>query len=370
MTCGDFTKPNGVVISCPNIGIDIDTLSLTASLNLCAATGAGITVEVKDSTFGVDFTHDFALGDDVEEPIPGISLDVPFIGSVGFFADVGLTISAGILDIYVGVNVCGEVLGVSVCGSSVISELPYKILEDKIRFSDVCSSPPPPPSPPGPGPSPGPPSPSPAPPSPPGEYHYGNPAQGCETSESASTVTGVTGDFCSPPCSSALACPTDPPPGTTARGLCVLVPGYNSMIEPSATSHRRVLARSSTDPSRCALICNGGLVCPPGASCGAVQGTSDSICTYPGGPSPSPPPSPPGGINCDDGSSCPSSSPICCDSSFGGCCPANGPVMCDTADVPISAGKCCSGDYPLCTTGGCSTLDGVDDNLIPFFDMI
>ena len=51
--------------------------------------------------------------------------------------------------------------------------------------------------------------------------HYGNPANGCESDETAVQVTGVAGSFCSPDCAK-KACPTDVPTGVTAAPQCAL----------------------------------------------------------------------------------------------------------------------------------------------------
>merc|ERR1712032_1640502 len=84
--------------------------------------------------------------------------------------------------------------------------------------------------------------------------HYGNPANGCQADEKAVQVQGVTGDFCSPPCSATTPCPTDVPPGTTVKPQCALE------------------VQGSSSPTMCALICipieKKG--CPTGASCGKV----------------------------------------------------------------------------------------------------
>ena len=45
---------------------------------------------------------------------------------------------------------------------------------------------------------------------------------------------------------------------------------------------------------------------------------------------------------------CGASYPICVAK---GCCPFDAPVICATKSVPVSAGKCCEGDYPICSGG-------------------
>merc|ERR1712125_55779 len=96
-----------------------------------------------------------------------------------------------------------------------------------------------------PGPSPSPPAP-PSPPSPPSPSttHYEKPP--CQSDETIAQVDGASGSFCAPSCDT-TACPTDVPPGTSAKPNCVL-------------------QDSSTGSKYCALTCFlGG--CPTGATC-------------------------------------------------------------------------------------------------------
>merc|ERR1712151_792660 len=65
--------------------------------------------------------------------------------------------------------------------------------------------------------SPGP-SPGPSPPSP-SSSHYEKPP--CQSDEVDVQVQGLKGETCAPKCSG-MACPTDVPPGTTAKPKCVL----------------------------------------------------------------------------------------------------------------------------------------------------
>lgn len=107
-----------------------------------------------------------------------------------------------------------------------------------------------------PGPSPpSPPSP-PAPPSPPspGTTHYEKPP--CQSDEVLVQVQGADGEVCAAHCDS-TACPTDVPPGTTAKPNCAL-------------------QDTSSGAKYCALTCFlGG--CPTGAKCSGIRG----ICLYP-----------------------------------------------------------------------------------------
>jgi len=68
--------------------------------------------------------------------------------------------------------------------------------------------------------------------------HYGDPTTGCMSDEMNVTVTGLTGDFCSPPCDASQNCPTDVPTGCKAVGQCVLD------------------VNGGANPTYCALICD------------------------------------------------------------------------------------------------------------------
>merc|ERR1712224_907817 len=78
-------------------------------------------------------------------------------------------------------------------------------------------------------------------------------------------VQGLPGDFCSPSCSSAGACPSDVPSGVTAHPQCAL--------------------KSPTGGQFCALICQPSELRSNGASGECGTGTCESIqgvglCTY------------------------------------------------------------------------------------------
>lgn len=99
---------------------------------------------------------------------------------------------------------------------------------------------------------------------------YGDPSAGpCEKGEKAIMINGLKGNFCSPECSSTIACPTKVPTGTTAKGECIL--------------------SSGGAPTDCALVCKKAnalgqmtmlddLACPAKASCKPISTTA--ICTY------------------------------------------------------------------------------------------
>ncbi|CAK9095763.1 unnamed protein product [Durusdinium trenchii] len=87
--------------------------------------------------------------------------------------------------------------------------------------------------------------------------HYGDPKTGCESDEQAVRVQGLSGDFCSPKCSSSGSCPSDVPKGDSATPECAL--------------------RTTTGDKYCALICQSDSDCGTG-SCQKIMGVG--LCTY------------------------------------------------------------------------------------------
>merc|ERR1712066_13249 len=96
--------------------------------------------------------------------------------------------------------------------------------------------------------------------------HYGDPKNGCESDEQAVQMQGVSGDFCSPPCSG-MTCPSDKPSGVTANPQCAL--------------------QTTTGQKYCALICqpsnrtNGANGECGSGSCQSIMGVG--LCTYAAG---------------------------------------------------------------------------------------
>merc|ERR1719291_1379104 len=88
--------------------------------------------------------------------------------------------------------------------------------------------------------------------------HYEKPP--CQSDEKAVQVQGVSGDMCSPSCTSG-SCPTDVVSGVTAKPTCAL--------------------KDTSGDKYCALICSADSECDKagGASCQKIQGVG--ICTYP-----------------------------------------------------------------------------------------
>eukprot|EP00514_Thraustochytrium_sp_LLF1b_P000539 CAMPEP_0184522950 /NCGR_PEP_ID=MMETSP0198_2-20121128/8590_1 /TAXON_ID=1112570 /ORGANISM="Thraustochytrium sp., Strain LLF1b" /LENGTH=139 /DNA_ID=CAMNT_0026913881 /DNA_START=248 /DNA_END=664 /DNA_ORIENTATION=+ len=79
------------------------------------------------------------------------------------------------------------------------------------------------------------------------QTHFGNPSNGCEADEIAVRIQGVSGAVCSPKCDG-MECPSDIPLGCEAVPQCML-------------------QDAGSGSKYCALSCQQGTKCGPGASC-------------------------------------------------------------------------------------------------------
>jgi hypothetical protein len=96
------------------------------------------------------------------------------------------------------------------------------------------------------------PTPAPAP----GQTHYGDPNKGsCLSDEATMGAAGVSGNYCSPQCSSDGSCPQDKPAGATATPQCGLLIGTTKYcalvcsISPVAQDQKAADAQCGTDAS-------------------------------------------------------------------------------------------------------------------------
>ena len=136
--CSCEDQNEGATVKC---GIDFfgeDTITLTGDLELCQSP-ARATIVIDDSKFGVH--HELAgltAGRALDFPIPGLSLDVPDIGSVGVNAVFDIEGDIENLEIKLGLDACGTVLGHKACGSELTDELPIYVLDHTFDFDSLC----------------------------------------------------------------------------------------------------------------------------------------------------------------------------------------------------------------------------------------
>merc|ERR1711998_674747 len=86
--CDD--KPLGGVITCTESLLG-DTIGVVVDMEPCAKPDAFVSLEVKESSAGIDYKDTFKAGQTEPVPIPGLSVSVPLVGDAQVQAD--LTIS-------------------------------------------------------------------------------------------------------------------------------------------------------------------------------------------------------------------------------------------------------------------------------------
>ena len=136
--CSCSSQQYGATVGCAVNFFDVDTIGLTGEFELCH-NPASATIKVNDTKFGIN--HELAglvAGKAIDFPIPGLSLDIPDIGSVGVNAVFDIEGDLENMDIKLGLDACGKVLGHSVCGSKLTDELPIYILDHTFNFDSLC----------------------------------------------------------------------------------------------------------------------------------------------------------------------------------------------------------------------------------------
>jgi hypothetical protein len=79
-------------------------------------------------------------GTNTEFPIPGLSVEIPVVGSAGVFAAVKLEGDANQLSVQLGLDACGQIFGETECGSKLTSELPVWVFQVRVPVVVACCS--------------------------------------------------------------------------------------------------------------------------------------------------------------------------------------------------------------------------------------
>jgi hypothetical protein len=136
--CGCGEQQYGASVGCAVDLFGQDTVGIYANLNLCGEP-ATADILVNDTKFHV--SKELAglhAGKAVDFPVPGLSIDIPDIGSVG--VDLAFDIEGDLdeMEIKLGLDACGKVLGEKVCGSDLWSKLPLEVIDHTFNFGSLC----------------------------------------------------------------------------------------------------------------------------------------------------------------------------------------------------------------------------------------
>ena len=105
---------------------------------------AQVSLDILDAKRHIDFPiKTVKAGEDVEIPIPDLSIVVPKIGSLGLVADIAVEGDVSLLNLKVGLNACGKILKHTLCASQipiVDKILPVWVVDHSFSFGHICTN--------------------------------------------------------------------------------------------------------------------------------------------------------------------------------------------------------------------------------------
>lgn len=134
--CSDVDM--GFHASCSVNFLEVDTITVEADVIPCSSP-AHADLVVSDSELGI--RHEFAgisAGEQYQLAVPGLSLDVPLVGTVGVVMDVTLNGDISEFDVELAVDACAGVGSEKECGADLTSYLPISLLSHEFDFSNLC----------------------------------------------------------------------------------------------------------------------------------------------------------------------------------------------------------------------------------------
>jgi len=139
-TCTDDSANLGGTIDCTE-DVVVDTIGVRGTITPCGGE-AEAKLTIYETDIGFSYSKGIEAGEEIAQfPIPGLSVDVPIVGSCGVYAGLSFSGDASALTLSGTLDVCGTVLGVQECGSSIYSGLPIDVIDGTWDFSDICTGP-------------------------------------------------------------------------------------------------------------------------------------------------------------------------------------------------------------------------------------
>lgn len=121
-----------------------DTIGLKLVVDPCNEKGSQISIDITEETHQIDYPISGIRAGEVQlYPIPGLSIIVPTIGSLGVDVAVSISGNPDQLTLMVGLNACTQLHTHTVCASSVPGLnriLPWWVLSGTYAFGDMCNS--------------------------------------------------------------------------------------------------------------------------------------------------------------------------------------------------------------------------------------
>jgi hypothetical protein len=139
--------PLSFVVECKRVfdsSVFNDTLAIKLVVAPCDAHGSSISLDIVELNHNLVYkVEGLRAGDEVNLPIPGVSVVVPGVGHVGIDAAVLIAGNPDELTLKVGVNACIAIRDKQVCASDIPGldrVLPWWILSGTYHFGDICGN--------------------------------------------------------------------------------------------------------------------------------------------------------------------------------------------------------------------------------------
>ena len=131
---------HGFDLACEVNFFKLDKIGLDLTLSPCVSP-ASAELDVTDTKFNIHKElAGLHAGKALQWPIPGLSLSLPKVGEVGVVVDFNIEGDAAELTLKVGLDACGKVSHVGICGSRLHIGLPLNVLSHTFNFSHACDN--------------------------------------------------------------------------------------------------------------------------------------------------------------------------------------------------------------------------------------
>lgn len=131
--CTCANKDQGMNVTCSVDFMDYDTIGVSLDIEPCG-TPAQMSLLVTETDLDISYEFTEVAGKTEKVPIPDLSFDIPFYGTLGVVMDITINGNADALNFDVALDACTA----DECGADVTSYLPYQILKGTYSFGDVC----------------------------------------------------------------------------------------------------------------------------------------------------------------------------------------------------------------------------------------
>ena len=138
--CNCANANHGFDLKCSVNFFDLDNVGLQIKVAPCGHP-AEAELDFTDTKFNI--RHELAglhAGRDLQWPVPGLSLDFPGVGEVGMVVDFGFEGNAASLSLKIGLDACGKVAKIGICGSQLHVGLPLQVFSHTFNFGQFCAN--------------------------------------------------------------------------------------------------------------------------------------------------------------------------------------------------------------------------------------